>query len=126
MTDIKPQYAELHCKTNYSFLAGASHADELVTQALALGYTALAVTDENTLAGVVRAFAAARNTDLQLLIGAEVIPGDAPPLVLWASDRSSYAKLSRLLTVGRRARPRGSAGCDKRTSPNIPPVCWLA
>ncbi|MGI9519209.1 MAG: error-prone DNA polymerase [Pirellulaceae bacterium] len=105
------RYAELHCKTNYSFLTGASHADELVTQALELGYTALAVTDENTLAGVVRAFAAARETELKLIIGAEIIPHDAPPVVLWASDRRAYANLSRLITTGRRRAPKGE--------------CWL-
>ena len=104
-------YAELHCKTNYSFLTGASHADELVTRAVELGYSAIAVTDENTLAGVVRAYAAARDTSLKLIIGAELIPGDGPPLVLWATDRRSYANLSRLLTVGRRRAPKGE--------------CWL-
>ena len=86
-------YAELHCKTNYSFLSGGSHADELVEQAVELGYSALAITDENTLAGVVRAYAAARTKNLQLIIGSEIIPGDAPPLVLWATDRRSYAGL---------------------------------
>ena len=107
----KMSYAELHCKTNYSFLTGASHADELVTRAVELGYSAIAVTDENTLAGVVRAYAAARDTSLKLIIGAELIPGDGPPLVLWATDRRSYANLSRLLTVGRRRAPKGE--------------CWL-
>ena len=53
-------YCELHCKTNYSFLTGGSHADELVERAIDLGYQALAITDENTLAGVVRAYGAAR------------------------------------------------------------------
>ncbi|MEM7455205.1 MAG: error-prone DNA polymerase [Planctomycetota bacterium] len=100
-------YAELFCKTNYSFLVGASHADELVERAVELGYRALAVTDENTLAGVVRAFAAARETDLKLLIGAEIIPCDAPPVVLWAMDRAGYASLSRLITTGRRRAPKG-------------------
>ena len=104
-------YAELHCKTNYSFLTGASHADELVQRAVELGYTALAVTDENTLAGVVRAFAAARATQLKLIIGAEIILNDAPPVVLWAPNRRAYANLSKLLTVGRRRAPKGQ--------------CWL-
>ena len=104
-------YAELHCKTNYSFLSGGSHADELVEQAVELGYSALAITDENTLAGVVRAYAAARTKNLKLIIGSEIIPGDAPPLVLWATDRRSYAGLSRLLTQGRRRAPKGE--------------CWL-
>ena len=105
-------YAELHCKTNFSFLAGASHADELVDAAVKLGYSALAVTDENSLAGVVRAFGAARETKLKLIIGAEILLGDAPPLVLWATDRQSYGNLSKLITVGRRRAPKGE--------------CWLA
>ena len=100
-------YAELHCKTNYSFLTGASHADELVAQAVELGYSALAVTDENTLAGVVRAFAAARETELKLIIGSELIPCDGPPVVVWAKNRAGYANLSKLLTIGRRRAPKG-------------------
>lgn len=101
------RYAELHCKTNYSFLTGGSHADELVKRAIELDYPALAITDENTLAGVVRAYAAARDHPLKLIIGSEMIPGNTPPLVLWATDRRSYARLSRLLTVGRRRAPKG-------------------
>lgn len=102
-----PQYSELHCKTNYSFLTGASHADELVTRAVELGYSALAVTDENTLAGVVRAHTAARDTSLKLIIGAELIPQDAPPVVVWAINRKGYGNLSKLLTIGRRRAPKG-------------------
>ncbi len=105
-------YVELHCKTNYSFLTGASHPDELIARAVQLGYSAMAVTDENTVAGVVRAYAAARETSLKLIIGAEIILNDAPPVVLWAADRKSYAHLTRLLTVGRRRAPKGQ--------------CWLS
>ena len=108
---MKRTYAELHCQSNYSFLTGASHADELVNRAIELGYEALAITDENTLAGVVRAFAAARNTALKLIIGAEIILRDAPPIVLWAPHRDAYANLSKLLTIGRRRAPKGE--------------CWL-
>src|SRR5436190_23487171 len=75
-------YAELHCRTNFSFLEGASHPDELVQTAMSLGYRALAVTDRNSLAGVVRAHVAARSAGLKLLIGAEITPADAPPAVL--------------------------------------------
>ncbi|HEY2413351.1 MAG TPA: error-prone DNA polymerase [Pirellulaceae bacterium] len=96
------RYAELHCKTNFSFLEGASHPDELVMRAKELGYEAMAVTDRESLAGVVRAHTAAKETGLKLIIGAEVYPVDAPPAVLWATDRKSYGRLSRLLTVGRR------------------------
>jgi len=105
-------YAELHCKTNFSFLTGASHADELVDRAVEMDYTALAITDENSLAGVVRAFGAARHTKLKLIIGAEIILNDAPPMLLWATNRESYGKLSQLITVGRRRAPKGQ--------------CWLS
>ncbi len=114
-------YAELHCKTNFSFLAGASHADELVQRAAELGYAALAVTDANSLAGVVRAHGAAKQLGLKLVIGAEITPHDAPPVVLWATDRPSYGRLSRLITLGRRRAEKGecilslddlAAGCE--------------
>jgi error-prone DNA polymerase len=101
-------YAELHCRTNFSFLEGASHAEELVLTAVELGYAALAVTDRNSLAGVVRAHGAAKDAGLKLLIGAEVTPTDAATVVLWAPDRESYGRLSRLLTVGRRRAEKGS------------------
>jgi error-prone DNA polymerase len=101
------RYAELHCKTNFSFLEGASHADELVKRAGELGYTAMAVTDRESLAGVVRAHMAAKEAGLKLLIGAEIHPPDAAPVVLWATDRKSYGRLSRLLTVGRRRAEKG-------------------
>jgi error-prone DNA polymerase len=100
-------YAELHCKTNFSFLEGASHAGELAEQAKLQGYRALAVTDRNSLAGAVRAHISAKEVGLQLVIGAEVTPTDAPPLVLWATDRASYGRLCRLLTRGRRSAPKG-------------------
>ena len=100
-------YVELHCKTNFSFLQGASHPDELVTRAAQLGYTALAITDRNTLAGVVRAHLAAKQAELPLLIGAEITPIDAPPCLLWVSDRTSYAALCRLITQGRQRAEKG-------------------
>jgi error-prone DNA polymerase len=104
-------YAELHCRTNFSFLEGASHPDELVQRAAELGYRALAITDRNSLAGVVRAHVAAKEIGLKLLIGAEITPVDAPPVVVLTTDRSSYGRLSRLITRGRRNAEKGS--------------CWL-
>jgi error-prone DNA polymerase len=100
-------YAELHCYTNFSFLRGASHADELVTRAAELGLSALAITDRNSLAGVVRAHVAAKAAKLKLLIGSEITPVDAPPVVLWAMNRTGYANLCRLITRGRRNAPKG-------------------
>src|SRR5215212_5776113 len=103
----EPRYAELHCKTNFSFLEGASHPDELAARAAELGYAALAITDRNSLAGVVRAHVAAKQVELKLLIGAEITPRDAPVVVLWATDRQAYGRLSRLITRGRREAPKG-------------------
>jgi error-prone DNA polymerase len=100
-------YAELRCRTNYSFLEGASHADELAARAVELGLHAMAVADRNTLAGVVRAHVAAKEAGLKLIVGAEIIPVDGPAFVLLATDRAAYGRLSRLITVGRRRAPKG-------------------
>ena len=67
-----PSYAELHCLTNFTFLRGASHSEELVERASKLGYSALAITDECSLAGVVRAHVAAKEAGLKLIIGTEL------------------------------------------------------
>ncbi|MGI9176939.1 MAG: error-prone DNA polymerase [Pirellulales bacterium] len=109
-SDIGPRYAELHCTSNFSFLEGASHPEELVRRAQALGYEALAITDRGTLAGIVRAHAAAKDAEIKLIVGATLEPVDAPPLVLWAADRTGYANLCRLLSKGhmRRAETAGS------------------
>ena len=100
-------YVELHCKSNFSFLEGASHADELIQRASQCGYQAMAVTDRNSLSGVVRAHSAAKECDFPLIIGAEIVLDDAAPLVLWAPHREAYARLSRLITVGRRRAEKG-------------------
>lgn len=105
--DVLAGYAELHCRTNFSFLEGASHPDELVARAVELAHAGLAITDRNSLAGVVRAHVAARDTGLHLLIGAEITPTDAAPVLLWAIDRAGYGRLARLITRGRRAAPKG-------------------
>ena len=101
-------YAELHCLTNFSFLEAASHPDELVARAAALGYSALAVTDINTLAGVVRANTATKDHPaLKLIVGSELRPTDAAPVVVWARNRRGYGHLCRLITMGRRRAPKG-------------------
>src|ERR1700722_2356204 len=100
-------YAELHCKTNFSFLEGASHPDELVQRAAELRLRALAVTDLNSLAGVVRAHVAAKEVGLKLLIGAEITPIDASPVVLLATNRAAYGRLAQLITRGRRQAEKG-------------------
>ena len=96
-----PDYAELHCLSNFSFLRGASHPQELVERAHALGYRALALTDECSLAGAVRAHQAARECGLQLILGTEVMV-EGSKLVLLATDRRSYGAISGLITTGRR------------------------
>ena len=100
-------YAELHCRTNFSFLEGASHPDELVNRAAELGLAALAITDRNSVAGVVRAHVAAKQAGLKLIIGAEITPDDAPPVILLATDRAAYGRLSTLITHGRRRADKG-------------------
>ena len=88
-----PDYAELHCLSNFSFLRGASHPQELVERAHALGYRALALTDECSLAGAVRAHQAAKECGLQLILGTEVMV-EKTKLVLLATDRRSYGAVS--------------------------------
>ncbi len=101
-------YAELHALSNFSFLRGASQPEELVAQAQRLGYRALALTDECSLAGVVRAHVAAKQHQLPLLIGTELNCADELKLVALAADRASYGALSRLISRARRASAKGS------------------
>jgi len=101
-------YAELHCKSNFSFLQGASHAVELVERAKRLGYQAIAVTDRNTLAGIVRAHGAARDVQLQFIVAAELTFVDAPACVVWIPNRKAYGQLCQLLTLGRRRAEKGN------------------
>src|SRR5579862_4632412 len=100
-------YSELHCKTNFSFLEGASFADELVERAAELKLHALAITDRNSLAGVIRAHEAAKARGVKLLIGAELHFEDAAPVLVYAMNRGGYGRLARLLTVGRRRAEKG-------------------
>jgi error-prone DNA polymerase len=103
-------YAELQVTTNFSFLKGGSHPHELVAQAKALGLAALAVTDRNTLAGVVRTHVAAKEVGLPLVVGARLDLRDAPSLLVLPTDRTAYGRLSRLLSLGQRRAEKG--GCD--------------
>jgi error-prone DNA polymerase len=100
-------YAELHALSNFSFLRGASHPEELVVQAKALNYRGLALTDECSLAGVVRAHNAAKEHELPLIIGTELKCADDLKLVVLATDRASYGAMSRLISKARRASPKG-------------------
>ena len=125
----KTAYAELHCLSNFSFLRGASQTRELVGRAVELGYRALAITDECTLAGVVRAHEAALELGLQLIIGVEITLQDGLALVLLATNQRSYSILCELITTGRRAAPKGSYRLEQNDLASGLPDClvlWLA
>ena len=100
-------YAELHCLSNFSFQRGASSALELFERAKAQGYSALGITDECSLAGIVRAWQAAKAVELPLIIGSEVRLENGPKLVLLVQDLSGYQHLCRLITVARRRAEKG-------------------
>jgi error-prone DNA polymerase len=100
-------YTELQITSNFSFLRGGSHPHELVEQAAALGYKAVAITDHNTLAGVVRAHVAAKKAGLRLIVGCRLELLDGPPLLAYPTDRKAYARLSGLLSLGNRRAEKG-------------------
>ena len=104
----EPDYAELQCISNFSFLRGASHPEELVLRARALGYKALALTDECSLAGIVRAHLAAREACLPLIAGSSFRLGQGLQLILLATDRRSYGDLSMLISHARRRTSKGN------------------
>ena len=99
-------YAELQVTSNFSFLRGAAHPEELVVQAAELGLTAISITDRNTLAGVVRAHLVAKEMGIRLVIGARLDFTDTPSLLCLPTDRTAYGRLSRLITLGRRRAPK--------------------
>jgi error-prone DNA polymerase len=104
---VFPDYAELHCLSSFSFLRGASQPAELAARADELGYAALAITDECSVAAVVRAHAALKGRGTRLIVGAEFRLDCGTPLVVLAADRRGYGQLCRLITRGRRAAPKG-------------------
>ncbi|BDI05071.1 error-prone DNA polymerase [Sphaerotilus microaerophilus] len=138
-----PAYAELCCRSNFSFLDGASHAEELVARAAQLGYAALAITDECSLAGVVRAHEEAKRqrqagNPLRLLVGASfrLAAGRSGPggrLLLIARHREGYGNLAELITLARSRRPKGeyalgvddlAQGPDSASHLRGAPGCW--
>ena len=102
-----PAYAELHCLSNFSFLRGASSAKALFERAKACGYHALAITDEASMAGIVRAFEAAKAVGIKLIVGSEVQLTQGPKLVLLAENLSGYQRLCQWLTLARRRSKKG-------------------
>ncbi|MEM8785756.1 MAG: error-prone DNA polymerase, partial [Pseudomonadota bacterium] len=109
----KTPYAELCVTTNFTFLRGASHPDELVYQAAALGYQAIGITDWNSLAGIVRAHSAAKEVGLKLCVGTRLVTRTGHSCLAFPVDRTAYGRLTRLLTKGNRRAEKGT--CDLET-----------
>jgi error-prone DNA polymerase len=100
-------YAELHCLSNFSFQRGASHPQELVQRAAELGYAAIAITDECSLAGVVKAHVAAQESGIKLIIGSELNLEEGIKLLALVPNRAAYSELSGLISMARRRSPKG-------------------
>jgi error-prone DNA polymerase len=109
-----PAYAELHCLSSFSFLRGASQPEELVRRAAQLRYAALAITDECSLAGIVRAHVAAKDAGLKLIVGSEFRCDDGLKLVLLAPDRTAYGALAALITTARRRAKKGAYALSRK------------
>ncbi|MBC9910295.1 error-prone DNA polymerase [Chitinophaga varians] len=107
-------YTELQITTNFSFLRGASHPEELVEQAVSLGYKAIAITDHNTLAGIVRAHAAARGKDIRIIPACRLDLRDGPPLLAYPTDKAAYGRLSALLSTGNLRTEKGKCELYKK------------
>ena len=105
--DDLPAYAELHCLSDFSFLRGAASAEELFVRAQRCGYEALAITDECSLAGIVRGLEASRATGVKLVVGSEFMLACGLKCVLLVENAAGYAQLCRLITIGRRAAHKG-------------------
>src|SRR6476659_7365470 len=126
--ELLPAYAELHCLSNFSFLRGASHPEELAERAHAQGYAALAITDECSVAGAVRAHLAAKEAQLPLVIGSEFTLADGLKLVLYATDRDTYGDLTQLITRGRRHAAKGAYALTRGDVAELAPRCpalWI-
>jgi error-prone DNA polymerase len=120
-----PNYAELHCLSNFSFLRGASHPHELVERAKELGYYALAITDECSMAGVVRAHTAAKECGLKLIIGSELHLDDGTHLVVLVQNHQGYGNLCELITHGRRKAVKGDYLLTRADFGNSLPGCLV-
>jgi error-prone DNA polymerase len=112
LSERAPRYAELQVTTNFSFLRGASHPDELVLTAAALGHQATAITDRNSFAGIVRAHHAAKEVGIRLVVGCRLDLRDGTSLLAYPTDRAAYGRLTRLLTLGKRRAPKGECHLD--------------
>ncbi|HEX2941867.1 MAG TPA: PHP domain-containing protein, partial [Rhodopila sp.] len=104
---LRGMYVELQVTTNYSFLRGASHIEELVARAAVLRMPALGITDRNSVAGVVRAHQRAREAGIRLVIGCRLDLADAPAILVYPTDRPAWSRLTRLLTLGKHRAGKG-------------------
>lgn len=104
---LKMDYTELQVTTNFTFLRGASHPEEMMKEAAQLGYTSVAVTDTNTLAGIVRAHAAAKKLNIRLIPGCSLQLLDGPSLLVYPTNKNGYTQLCELLTLGNRRAEKG-------------------
>lgn len=123
-----PAYAELHCRSSFSFLKGASMPEDLIERAASEGYAALAITDECSMAGVVRAHSEAKKTGLHLLIGSEFILEDGLRLVCLAVNRNGYGNLCELITLARQRTEKGAyriSRADFESCPHAPHLALL-
>ena len=105
-------YAELQVTSNYSFLRGASHVEELLAAAKLQGLPAVAITDRNTLAGLARAHHRAEEAGVRLVVGCRLDLRDSLPVLVYPTDRSGYAQLCRLLTLGKGRAGKGACHLD--------------
>ncbi|AVB20412.1 MULTISPECIES: error-prone DNA polymerase [Pseudomonas syringae group] len=126
---MNTEYAELHCLSNFSFQRGASSARELFDRALRHGYAALAITDECTLAGIVRAWQASKDTGLPLIVGSEMHLENGPKIVLLVESLTGYQALCTLITVARRRAKKGEYRLLREDFDHLPDgllAIWLA
>jgi error-prone DNA polymerase len=148
INDLSGDYAELHCLSNFTFLRGASHPEELIERACQLEYGALALTDECSVAGVVRALLQVkrekdeRGRHIKLIVGAEFRLTCGMRFVALAPNRQGYGRLCRLITHGRRKAEKGTYTLERMdvqallaqclilwlpgTNPNVGEARWLA
>ena len=113
------QYGELHCISNFTFLRGASHPEELIRTASERGYKSIAITDECSLSGIVRAHAESKKHDIKLIIGSEIKIQKNLNLVFLVQSKKGYENLSRLITHGRRSAKKGTYHLTRNDICNI-------
>ncbi|MFI5136503.1 MAG: error-prone DNA polymerase [Sphingobacteriales bacterium] len=108
-----PGYTELQITSNFTFLRGGSHPEELVEQAVALGYTAIAITDRNSFAGIVRGHVAAKEQGIRIIPACRLDLLDGPSLLAYPTDQEAYSRLSGLLTIGNLRAEKGECNLYK-------------